>query len=181
MAECRPARGAAEPFGLPLNTAPMEGRSKDALPMAAGKWQYEPKWDGFRCLAFREGKTVELRGKSKPLGRFFPEIVALLRTLPFERFVVDGELVIETDGRLFFDALQMRLHPAESRIRKLASETPLASSCSTSCWRRMEPGSSIGRFPSVGGHSKPSDEARRSMTAFSSHLRRKTRPRRNFG
>jgi len=116
---------AVEPFGLPLDTAPMEARSAEALPVEAGKWQYEPKWDGFRCLAFKQGEAVELRGKSgRALGRFFPEALSLLRELPFERFVADGELVIEIDGRLSFDALQMRLHPAESRIRKLAVETP---------------------------------------------------------
>ncbi len=103
----------------------MEARTEEALPAEPGEWQYEPKWDGFRCLAFREGEAVELRAKSgKPLGRYFPEVLALLAGLPFERFVVDGELVIEIDGRLSFDALQMRLHPAESRIRKLAAETP---------------------------------------------------------
>ncbi len=112
-------------FGLPLDTAAMEARSADSLPVEADKWQYEPKWDGFRCLVFKEGEAVELRGKSgKALGRYFPEVLALLHDLPFERFVVDGELVIEIGGRLSFDALQMRLHPAESRIRKLAAETP---------------------------------------------------------
>jgi ATP-dependent DNA ligase len=113
------------PFGVPLDTAPMESRSADALPAEEGKWQYEPKWDGFRCLVFKRGDAVELRGKTgKPLGRFFPEVLASLSELPVERFVADGELVIEIDGRLSFDALQMRLHPAESRIRKLAAETP---------------------------------------------------------
>jgi ATP-dependent DNA ligase len=114
-----------KPFGLALDTAPMEARSAEALPTEPGKWQFEPKWDGFRCLVFKEGGAAEIRGKSgKPLGRFFPEVVALLSELPHERFVADGELVIEIDGRLSFDALQMRLHPAESRIRKLAAETP---------------------------------------------------------
>src|ERR1700687_2793107 len=113
------------PFGVPLDTAPMESRSAEVLPAESGKWQYEPKWDGFRCLVFKKGNEVELRGKSgKPLGRFFPEVLALLRELLVEHFVADGELVIEIDGRLSFDALQMRLHPAESRIRKLAAETP---------------------------------------------------------
>jgi ATP-dependent DNA ligase len=103
----------------------MEARSADALPGGDGEWQYEPKWDGFRVLAFREGDAVELRGKSgKPLGRYFPEALAMLSELPIERFVADGELVIEIDGRLSFDALQARLHPAESRIKKLAAETP---------------------------------------------------------
>ena len=112
-------------FGLVPNRAPMEARSAKTLPDEMGKWQYEPKWDGFRCLVFKEESAAELRGKSgKALGRFFPEVIALLRDLPVERFVADGELVIEIDGRLSFDALQMRLHPAESRIRKLAAETP---------------------------------------------------------
>jgi ATP-dependent DNA ligase len=102
----------------------MEARAADALPDNEG-WQFEPKWDGFRCLAFREGEEVELRAKSgKPLGRYFPEVVDLLRKLPAERFVVDGELVIEIEGKLSFDALQMRLHPAETRTRKLSAETP---------------------------------------------------------
>lgn len=101
----------------------MEARLTERLPDEGG-WQYEPKWDGFRCLAFRTGSDVELRAKSgKPLGRYFPEIITMLGELPFGQFVVDGELVIEIDGRLSFDALQMRLHPAESRIQKLSRET----------------------------------------------------------
>jgi ATP-dependent DNA ligase len=111
-------------FDLPLDTAPMEARSAAALP-AEGDWQYEPKWDGFRCLAFRAGDAVDLRAKSgKPLGRYFPEVVALLGGLKDDCFVLDGELVIETGGHLAFNLLQMRLHPAESRIRKLSVETP---------------------------------------------------------
>ena len=103
---------------------PMEARSVDALPDEPG-WQFEPKWDGFRCLAFRAGDEVDLRAKSgKPLGRYFPEIVALIRSLPGDRFVLDGELAIPIGETLSFDALQMRLHPAESRIRKLSAETP---------------------------------------------------------
>ncbi len=103
----------------------MESRTAATMPTADGAWQYEPKWDGFRCLAFKAADEVELRAKSgKPLGRYFPEVVAMLRDLAEPRFVIDGELVIELDGHLAFDALQMRLHPAESRIRKLAAETP---------------------------------------------------------
>ena len=103
----------------------MEARSADALPREEGPWQYEPKWDGFRCLAFKAENNVELRAKSgKPLGRYFPEVLALLREIYAPRFVIDGELVIEQDGRLSFDALQMRLHPAASRIRMLAAATP---------------------------------------------------------
>jgi ATP-dependent DNA ligase len=88
-------------------------------------WQYEPKWDGFRCLAFKSGDTVDLRAKSgKSLGRYVPEVIALLHEVAAPQFVVDGELVIELNGQLAFDALQMRLHPADSRIWKLAAATP---------------------------------------------------------
>jgi ATP-dependent DNA ligase len=111
-------------FDLPLQTEPMEARLAEALP-ADGGWQYEPKWDGFRCLAFKRGDEVDIRAKSgKPLGRFFPEVIEFLRSLSAERFVLDGELVIETGGALSFPALQARLHPAASRIAKLSQETP---------------------------------------------------------
>ncbi|WP_137388449.1 ATP-dependent DNA ligase [Rhodoligotrophos defluvii] len=111
-------------LAVPVTTVPMEAASVDALPEEAG-WQFEPKWDGFRCLAFRAGSEVELRAKSgKPLGRYFPEVVAMLRPLPADRFVLDGELAVPLDDSLSFDALQMRLHPAESRIRRLSAETP---------------------------------------------------------
>jgi ATP-dependent DNA ligase len=94
------------------------------LPREPG-WQYEPKWDGFRCLAFRAGDEIEIKAKSgKSLARYFPEVVAMLRALPPDRFVVDGELAIPVGESLAFDALQMRLHPAASRIAKLAAETP---------------------------------------------------------
>jgi ATP-dependent DNA ligase len=102
----------------------MEARIADELPRDKG-WQFEPKWDGFRCLAFREGKSVDLRAKSgKPLGRYFPEIVKAVGDIPDDRFVLDGELAIVQNRRLSFDALQLRLHPAESRIRKLSDEAP---------------------------------------------------------
>jgi ATP-dependent DNA ligase len=102
----------------------MEATLQDELP-AEGAWQFEPKWDGFRCLAFRSGDAVDLRAKSgKPLGRYFPEVVAGLRALKADGFVLDGELAIPTAGGLSFSALQMRLHPAESRIRKLSALTP---------------------------------------------------------
>ena len=105
-------------------TAPMEARLVDALPAEAG-WQFEPKWDGFRCLVFRDGTDVELQSKAgKPLGRYFPEVVERVGAVAADRFVVDGELVIPLGDALSFEALQMRLHPAESRIRKLAGETP---------------------------------------------------------
>ena len=103
---------------------PMEARIVDVLPEDDG-WQFEPKWDGFRCIAARTGDAVALFAKSgKPLGRYFPEVVAMIAGLPAEHFVLDGELVIASGGELSFDALQMRLHPAESRVRKLAAETP---------------------------------------------------------
>jgi ATP-dependent DNA ligase len=109
---------------VPAEFEPMEARLVEALPDDPG-WQFEPKWDGFRCLAYRQGDTVDLRAKSgKPLGRYFPEVVEGLRGLSADRFVLDGELVIPSGDVLSFDALQMRLHPAESRIRKLAAETP---------------------------------------------------------
>ena len=112
-------------FSLPVDTAPMEAKLVETIPEDGGPWQYEPKWDGFRCLAFKAGDAVDIRAKSgKPLGRYFPELIERLRTLAAPQFVVDGEIVIERDGQYSFDALQMRLHPAESRIRKLAAETP---------------------------------------------------------
>jgi ATP-dependent DNA ligase len=102
----------------------MEARLLDELPREPG-WQFEPKWDGFRCLAFGAGNEVELRAKSgKSLTRYFPDVVATLRPFAPNRFVLDGELAIPIDNTLSFDALQARLHPAESRVRKLATETP---------------------------------------------------------
>src|SRR3712207_5861449 len=96
-----------------------------AAKLPARGWLYEPKWDGFRCLAFRQGDTVALQSKSgQPLDRYFPEMVEAFRGLPLKTFVLDGEIVILRDGGLDFDALLQRIHPAESRIRKLARETP---------------------------------------------------------
>ncbi len=120
------ARSGAEAMGfpLPLDLPPMEARLVDELPEEPGS-QFEPKWDGFRCLAFRAGDEVELRAKSgKPLTRYFPEMAAVLRGLPPSRFVLDGELAIPVGETFSFEALQMRLHPADSRIKKLAAETP---------------------------------------------------------
>jgi ATP-dependent DNA ligase len=104
--------------------APMEALLAAELPGGEG-WQFEPKWDGFRCLARRDGDEVTLTSKSgKPLARYFPEVVAMLRGLKSSRFLIDGELIIPVGDALSFDALQLRLHPAESRVRKLANETP---------------------------------------------------------
>ncbi len=111
-------------LAVPVGIEPMEAKLVTELPEEPG-WQFEPKWDGFRCLAFRAGDQVDLRAKSgKPLARYFPEIVAFLKALKPKEFVIDGELAIPVGGTLSFDALQMRIHPAESRIKKLAAETP---------------------------------------------------------
>lgn len=102
----------------------MEAKLIDEIPRGAN-WQYEPKWDGFRCLAFRKGDQVLLQSKAgQPLGRYFPELVAALRNLTPQEFVLDGEIVILRDGRLSFDDLLLRIHPAASRIQKLSRETP---------------------------------------------------------
>lgn len=111
-------------LSLPLDYSPMEAKSVDAIP-TGDQWQYEPKWDGFRCLAFRDGAEVELRSKSgQPLTRYFPELVEALKGLPAKKFVLDGEIVVPVGKALSFDDLLMRIHPAESRVRKLAAETP---------------------------------------------------------
>ncbi|MDP8981763.1 MAG: ATP-dependent DNA ligase, partial [Acidobacteriota bacterium] len=102
----------------------MEATTGDEIPTGPG-WQYEPKWDGFRCLAFRDGDRVELQSKSaQPLARYFPELVQALLALKAKQFVLDGEIIVVLDGNLSFDELLMRIHPAESRIRKLAAEHP---------------------------------------------------------
>ena len=104
--------------------APMEALLAADLPDGDG-WQFEPKWDGFRTIARRDGDAVTLTSKSgKPLARYFPEVVEMLRSIRETSFTLDGELIINVDDALSFDALQMRLHPAESRIRKLSAETP---------------------------------------------------------
>lgn len=111
-------------LALDPSFAPMEALSVDSIPEGPG-WQYEPKWDGFRCLAFRDGDDIRLQSKSgQPLARYFPEMVASLRILKAKQFVLDGELAIPVEGRLSFDALLLRIHPAESRVRKLAAEHP---------------------------------------------------------
>lgn len=116
--------GAFDRLPVQPGLLPMEAKLVDALPEETG-WQYEPKWDGFRCLVFRDGDAVDLRSKSgKPLGRYFPEVEAMIAGLEASRLAVDGELIVPLDGALSFEALQLRLHPAESRVRKLAAETP---------------------------------------------------------
>jgi ATP-dependent DNA ligase len=103
---------------------PMEALLVSELPLGP-EWQYEPKWDGFRCIAFRDGNAVELQSKSgKPLTRYFPEIVAALAELTAKTFVLDGEIVVPVGTALSFDDLLQRIHPAASRIKKLAEEHP---------------------------------------------------------
>ncbi|MBF0665952.1 MAG: ATP-dependent DNA ligase [Brevundimonas sp.] len=107
-----------------MTASPMEAKSQVELPVGDG-WWYEPKWDGFRCLAFKAKGRVELLAKSgKSLARFFPEVVERLERIEAEAFGLDGELLAQDGDRYAFEVLQQRLHPAESRIRKLAAETP---------------------------------------------------------
>jgi ATP-dependent DNA ligase len=102
----------------------METRHAQRIPEGED-WTYEPKWDGFRCIAFRDGKNVELQSKSgETLTRYFPEIVSALLEAKAERFVIDGELMIVEGEASDFDALLQRIHPAESRVRRLSAETP---------------------------------------------------------
>ncbi len=111
---------------LPLKPPiePMEARASTTIPKGEG-WLYEPKWDGFRCIAFRDGDEVAMQSKAgQPLERYFPEIVDALTALTSKRFVLDGEIFIEQNETLDFDALLQRIHPAASRIRKLSVETP---------------------------------------------------------
>jgi ATP-dependent DNA ligase len=102
----------------------MEAQSVDELPEGS-EWQYEPKWDGFRCLAFRDHDDVELMSKAgKPLTRYFPDMVSTMREIEADRFVLDGEIVVPVDSTLSFDALLLRIHPADSRVAMLARTTP---------------------------------------------------------
>jgi len=102
----------------------MEAKLVESIPDGEG-WQYEPKWDGFRCLAFRDGDRVELQSKAgQPLGRYFPEVVEAVAALPAKKFVLDGEIVVPVGEALSFDQLLQRIHPAASRIRKLSQEFP---------------------------------------------------------
>jgi ATP-dependent DNA ligase len=111
---------------LPLSRsyAPMEALLVDELPVG-DEWHYEPKWDGFRCLAFRDGAKVDVMSKAgKPLTRYFPELVEMLLQVRAKRFVLDGEIVVPKDGELSFDELLLRIHPAASRIKLLSTESP---------------------------------------------------------
>lgn len=121
-------RRGMDPLSFPadgtIGLAPMEARLVDALPEGDG-WHYEPKWDGFRCIAWKDGDRAALGSRSgKPLGRYFPELVALIAGLKVGRIILDGELIIPIDETLSFAALQARLHPAASRVARLSNETP---------------------------------------------------------
>src|SRR5690242_20903616 len=104
--------------------APMEAASVAEIPVGP-EWQYEPKWDGFRCLLFRDGAKVALQSKAgRSLNRYFPEIVAAARAIRTSRFTLDGELVVPTGKRFSFDDLLQRIHPAASRVAALSAKTP---------------------------------------------------------
>ena len=113
-------------MSLPIKSpyAPMEAHVADALPAPPG-WQYEPKWDGFRCLVFRDGGKIVLQSKAgKPLTRYFPDVVAAVQQLGAQRFVLDGEIVVPVEGALSFDDLLQRIHPAASRVKLLSTAHP---------------------------------------------------------
>ncbi len=110
------------PFAPPLE--PMLAEAADDIPQGPG-WRYEPKWDGFRALVFRDGESVELQSRSgQPLARYFPEVVQALKEALPERIIVDGEIIRVGEKGLDFDGLQLRLHPAASRVNRLAQEIP---------------------------------------------------------
>jgi len=113
-------------MNLPVSSPflPMEAKIASDLPVG-DHWEYEPKWDGFRCIAFRGEDEVELQSKAgQPLTRYFPEMVAALRAVKASRFVLDGELIVPLNGRLSFDDLLQRIHPAASRVEMLSQKTP---------------------------------------------------------
>lgn len=108
---------------VPFPLKPMLAKANDGIP--EGDWLFEPKWDGFRCLVFRDGDEIELGSRNeRPLTRYFPEMLEPLGAALPERCVVDGEIVVAVDDRLDFDALGQRIHPAESRVRMLSEQTP---------------------------------------------------------
>ena len=112
----------ALPLAAPYN--PMEALSVDKIPCGE-QWQYEPKWDGFRCLVFRDKQKVELQSKAgRPLTRYFPELIKVILELKADKFVLDGEIVVPSGNAFSFDALLQRIHPASSRVQKLALEMP---------------------------------------------------------
>ena len=112
----------ALPISSPLK--PQLAKSSRELPEGE-EWRYEPKWDGFRTIAFRDGDDIQLQSRNgRPMNRYFPEVVEQIRALPGERLVLDGEMVVVVDGVQEFDVLSQRIHPAASRVERLAKETP---------------------------------------------------------
>lgn len=120
------ANGAGKPMDLPIDppVLPMLAKRIDTLP-AGSEWVYEPKWDGFRTIVFRDAKQLLIQSRDeKSLNRYFPELQEpLLQQLP-KKYVLDGEIVIARNGALDFDALQLRIHPAASRVKLLSQQTP---------------------------------------------------------
>ena len=115
-------------MALPLKppVKPQLARPAKELPEGA-EWRYEPKWDGFRTIVFRDGDDVQLQSRNgKPMNRYFPEVIPQVTAMAEERIVLDGELIVVVDGIQEFDLLGQRIHPAKSRVEMLASETPAA-------------------------------------------------------
>src|SRR5437764_11476863 len=105
---------------------PQLARSAKELP-TGDEWRYEPKWDGFRTIVFRDGDEVYLQSRNgRPMNRYFPEVIPAIQTLSADRLVLDGELIVVVDGIQEFDLLGQRIHPAESRVKMLAEKTPAA-------------------------------------------------------
>jgi ATP-dependent DNA ligase len=112
------------PLPLEPPIKPQLAKSAKALP-EGDKWRYEPKWDGFRTLVFKDGDEVYLQSRGgKPMNRYFPDVVEQIEAVPEKRVVLDGEMVVEVDGVQEFDLLSQRIHPAESRVKMLADQTP---------------------------------------------------------
>src|SRR4051794_27217035 len=115
-------------MALPLKPPikPQLARSAKELP-EGDSWRYEPKWDGFRTIVFRDGDDIYLQSRNgKPMDRYFPEVIEQVRALPAQRVVLDGELIVVVDGIQEFDLLGQRIHPAQSRVQMLAEQTPAA-------------------------------------------------------
>jgi ATP-dependent DNA ligase len=113
---------------LPLSPPVQPQLAKSARELPSGdEWCYEPKWDGFRTIVFRDGEDVHLQSRNgRPMNRYFPDVVEQALALPAKRFVLDGEMVVTVDGIQEFDLLSQRIHPAASRVERLAHETPAA-------------------------------------------------------
>ena len=113
-------------MSLPLKPPLKPQLAKSARELPAGEgWCYEPKWDGFRTIVFRDGDDVQLQSRNgRPMNRYFPDVVEQALALPADRFVLDGEMVVTVDGVQEFDLLSQRIHPAASRVERLRNETP---------------------------------------------------------